>query len=64
MKRHVKIDNVHYILTYDEYDVLDTVTIKGSDEPLSSKNKVVKKLLNNAYKILSFEKVAGISYNV
>lgn len=62
MKRNVELNGIKYTLTYDEYRYLDTVTVFGSDEPLSTKNRNVQKLANHADAIASFKAVPGVKY--
>ena len=62
MKVYIAIDNKTYTLTYDEEYVLDTVTLKGSEECLTAKNKDVAKIVKNSDKILNRTPVKGIVY--
>lgn len=60
--RKISINGVKYVASYDEYDVLDTITDVADNALLLSTNVVAKKIARNADKILCFKPVAGIEY--
>jgi hypothetical protein len=60
--RKVNLEGKKFVLTYDEYETLDTVVIDGTDTPLASTNKQVKKLVRNADAILNFMDVPGVTH--
>lgn len=62
MKRFVRIKNKEYTLTYDEYGVLDTVVLAGTDVLLSTKNRDVKRIVNNANALYNYQTVSGIEF--
>lgn len=59
MKRRLMFDGKVYGVTFDECGVVDTVIADG--KPLSTRNRVVKKILSNADRILAGAIPAGFS---
>ena len=60
--RKVLIKGVKYVVSYDEYNVVDTITKMPDNVPMVSTHAASKKIVKNADKILAFSNVTGIEY--